>query len=159
MSPTCRPVWVDSTAGQRLFLDHIPATTSQLNCSSRQVVARVYCFLRFCIKPMRYIYHPQLDCYLVTVNRDCSRSCELTLRLCPENDEKKNLVHIKGYISIIDIKYNSWSEVLIFAKDSCREIITLLNNLRMSFVLKTISQNKWMNYQWLREHIHSETSH
>ena len=30
---------------------------------------------------MRYIYYPQLDCYLVAVNSDCSRPCELTLRL------------------------------------------------------------------------------
>ena len=44
-----------------------------------QVVVRVCCFLRFCIKPMRYIYHPQLDCYIVVVNSDCSRPCELTL--------------------------------------------------------------------------------
>ena len=64
------------------FFRIIPATTSRLNCSSRQVVARVCCFLRFCIKPMRYIYHPQLDCYLVAVNSDCSRPCELTLKHC-----------------------------------------------------------------------------
>ena len=61
------------------FVDHTGdylATTP----SCRQVVVRVCCFLRFCIKPMRYIYHPQLDCYLVVVNSDCSRPCELTLR-------------------------------------------------------------------------------
>ena len=45
-----------------------------------KIVARVRCFLRFCIKPMRYIYHPQLDCYLVAVNSDCSRPCELIQR-------------------------------------------------------------------------------
>ena len=60
------------------FFRIIPVTTSRLICSSRQVVARVCCFLRFCIKPIRYIYHPQLDCYLVAVNSDCSHPCELT---------------------------------------------------------------------------------
>ena len=30
---------------------------------------------------MRYIYHPQFDCYLVTVISDCSRPCELSLIL------------------------------------------------------------------------------
>ena len=63
------------------FFRIIPATTSRLNCSSRQVVARVCCFQRFCIKPMRYIYYPQHDCYLVAVNSDCSRPCELNLTL------------------------------------------------------------------------------
>ena len=69
--------WLDCWSAT--FFRIIPATTSRLNCSSRQVVARVCCFLRFCIKPIRYIYHPQLDCCLVAVNGDCSRPCELTL--------------------------------------------------------------------------------
>ena len=86
LSLSCRQVvaklspcvsWLDCWSAT--FFRIIPATTSRLNCSSRQVVARVCCFLRFCIKPMRYIYHPQLDCYLVAVNSDCSRPCELTL--------------------------------------------------------------------------------
>ena len=51
----------------------------RLICSSLQVFARMCCFLQFCIKPMRYIYHPQLYCYLVAVNSNCSHTCELTL--------------------------------------------------------------------------------
>ena len=78
------PCVSDSTAGQRHFFgSYRRLPTSRLNCSSRQIVARVCCFLRFCIKPMRYIYHPHLDCYLVAVNSDCSRPCELTLSYGP----------------------------------------------------------------------------
>ena len=74
------PVWVVSTAGQRRFCGSYRRSLgdyADTDCN----LACVCCFLWFCIKPMRYIYHPQLDCYLVVVNSDCSRPCELTLRV------------------------------------------------------------------------------
>ena len=37
------------------------------------------CLLQLCIKPMRYIYHPQSNCYFAITLPLCCRPCELTL--------------------------------------------------------------------------------
>ena len=91
-----------------LFSDH--TGSSRLNCTSRQVVACVCCFLRFCIKPMRYIYHPQLDCYLVAINSDCSCPCELTLRFCSIAPQK---CFLHKYIRVWYLRWISGSLKLL----------------------------------------------
>ena len=47
--------------------------------STATLIPTASCFKLFCIKPMRYIYHPQRDCYLDVKSSVCCRLCELTL--------------------------------------------------------------------------------
>ena len=42
---------------------------------------RVSCLLKLCIKPMRYIYHPQRNCYFAVTLTLCCCPCELTLTI------------------------------------------------------------------------------
>ena len=62
-----------------LFKQMILAFTRRLRWYQLQVAIRVSCFKRSCTKTMRYIYHPQRDCYLDVKPTVCCRPCELTL--------------------------------------------------------------------------------
>ena len=145
LSLSCRQVvakpspcvsWLDCWSAT--FFRIIPATTSRLNCSSRQVVARVCCFLRFFIKPMRYIYHPQLDCYLVAVISDCSRPCELSLSICNNLVQVSHILTLKPTLTDVFHLSNNKRSILTASLEYCvktgqHSIFLIIRNINKIF--------------------------
>ena len=127
--------WLDCWSAT--FLRIIPATTWRLRWHRLQVGVRVCCFLRFCIEPMRYIYHPQLDCYLVVVNSECIRPCELTLSAHPRLSLFVEIKSVRSsgnnatsMLSILQVYSPTVHEYLFFAR-----ILKLLWLLRKILVI------------------------
>ena len=61
--------WAQATSRSRkgnvAFLLMIPASIDGRRWYRLHFTIRVSCLLKLCIKPMRYIYHPQRNCYLL----------------------------------------------------------------------------------------------
>ena len=63
-----------------LFFRMIPASIDGRCWYWLYFAVRVICLLQLSTKPMRYIYHPQHNCYFSVILPLCCRPCELTLR-------------------------------------------------------------------------------
>ena len=74
-----RPVWVDTDYWTAFLLRMIPGSIDGRRWYRLHFAVRVSCLLRLCRIPMRYISHPQRNCYFAVTLPLCCRQCELTL--------------------------------------------------------------------------------